>query len=223
MIARVFTGLVWAAVLATAGYWGWRLWAPPATATGAVPAGEAVPFAQADLGRLLGALPATAAAAPVEPDVATRFRLSGVVASRAPAAGTAASAPASPGVAVLAFDGRLARAYQVGDKVGAGWVLQAVSARSVTLAHADGAGSFTLAVPPRSGEGALPGSAAPGAQPPAPAPVTSLLRPRPAVPPPPPQAEPVPGQEFVDTPDQGQNVDQSAVPAEPVEPDEQVR
>lgn len=150
---------VWAAVAGSAVFWGTRLLASPT----AVPAHAsiAVPsaLAGADLSRLLGAEPApppiAPAAAPVAPAEAARFQLLGVVAAR--------QAERSQGVALIAVDGKMPRAYRVGSVVDGAWVLQAVQSRAVQLGPRGGAAAVSLELPalppPSTGvPGALPGS-----------------------------------------------------------------
>lgn len=159
MLVRLVTVIVWSAVLASAALWGWRVLAKPVAPPAHVLGLDKTPFQAADLTHLLGAPPAAQAAeVAAEPEAATRFRLSGVAAARAR---SATGTSTGPGVAVLAFDGRPPRAYQVGDKVGAGYVLQAVGQRSATLAAADGASAFTLNMPSRNGAAAAPPTALP--------------------------------------------------------------
>lgn len=134
---------VWAAVAGSAVFWGTRLLASPA----AVPAhaSVAVPTAAAgaDLSRLLGAEPApppvAVAAAPVLPVEASRFQLLGVVAAR--------QAERSQGLALIAVDGKMPRAYRVGSVVDGALVLQAVQSRAVQLGPRGGAAAISLELP----------------------------------------------------------------------------
>ena len=155
--------LIWAAVAASAVYWGLRLFTHPTP----VPAGAAVANAPSpaagNLARLLGMPPvqavAVAAAAPVD----SRFRLVGVV---APRIGQAS------GLALISVDGKPARAVGVGREIEPGLRLLAVSQRQAELGVTGSAPALTLALPAlaeanrgRPGEaGALPG-AGPGAGP----------------------------------------------------------
>lgn len=89
--------------------------------------------------RLLGVLPASSAA-PVAPEAASRFALSGVVAD-----------PSRQGAALIAIDGKPPRPFRVGSKVGDNYVLQSVGLRSATLgAQVDGPAAFTLQLPVRA-------------------------------------------------------------------------
>lgn len=89
--------------------------------------------------RLLGVLPASSTA-PVAPEAASRFALSGVVAD-----------PSRQGAALIAIDGKPPRPFRVGSKVGDNYVLQSVGLRSATLgAQVDGPAAFTLQLPVRA-------------------------------------------------------------------------
>lgn len=149
--------VLWAAVAASAVYWGLQLFVPgtPAPAHAAV-AGMTTP-PRGDLTRLLGAdvAPAVAAA----PTPSARFHLIGVVAPRSAAA-------AREGVALIAVDDKPARAYRVGSVIEGNTVLQAVRARGATLGPQGGPANLSLDIPPPApaATGALPGV---GAAPPA--------------------------------------------------------
>jgi general secretion pathway protein C len=124
--AFVAAFMIWAAVAASAVFWALRLWstpiATPAHATVVAGAGAH----QGDLARVLGSDAAkptgAAAAAPAD----ARFKLVGVVAPRAPGSGV-------DGVALIATDGKPAKAYRVGSAIDDGLVLQAVQTRAATL------------------------------------------------------------------------------------------
>ncbi|WP_260396770.1 hypothetical protein [Variovorax sp. KBW07] len=89
--------------------------------------------------RLLGVLPASSTA-PVAPEAASRFALSGVVAD-----------PSKQGAALISIDGKPPRPFRVGSKVGEGYVLQSVGVRAATLgAQLDGPAAFTLQLPVRA-------------------------------------------------------------------------
>lgn len=161
MWARWTTFLLWALALGTAVFWGLRLSAQgtpvPAQATVAQPGAGF----RGDLSRVLGVdtpAPAPAAAeapAPVAADA--RFQLVGVVAPRA---------GGREGVALIAVDGRPARAYRVGNVVVDGQVLQSVSLRGAMLGPRGGPAQVALNIPPppEPARGTLgdPGSPAPG-------------------------------------------------------------
>lgn len=131
--------LIWAAVLATAAYWGLRLFtrATPVpenavVATAAAPSG-------ASLARLLGTPPPqpVAEAAPVVVD--SRFRLLGVVAPRPGQAN---------GLALISVDGKPARAVAVGREIEPGLRVLTVGHRQVELGAMRGTPGITLALPP---------------------------------------------------------------------------
>ncbi len=142
MLAKTSAFLIWAAVAASAVFWGLHL-------TGSAP--EAPPHAQpapvatvvrSDLGRLLGpdpVLPSAAAVAPQAVAQQGRFQLLGVIAT-----GTAGRA----GWATLAVDGKPPRTFQVGSVVDGASVLQKVGARGVEIGPRGGAPEVTLQLSP---------------------------------------------------------------------------
>jgi general secretion pathway protein C len=165
MSSRLVAMAVWAAVAASAVFWGYRLFVKPA----AVPPQASVAVAGAptvgsDLTRLFGA------PAPVEPppsDAAppadARFKLVGVV---APVAGQRS------GLALISVDGRAARAVGIGGVVDGDLAVVSVSHRRVELGVRGGGGTVALELPalPEAARG-TPDSAAAGVPPmPAPAP-----------------------------------------------------
>ena len=177
------TGL-WALAAGAAVFWALRL-ASPADAVAAA-ASMPRPSVSADtdaVARLLGVLPASNTA-PVAPEAASRFALSGVVAD-----------PSKQGAALIAIDGKAPRPFRVGSRVGHNYVLQSVGLRSATLgAQADGPAAFTLQLPvraPISVSSAAPGLPSVVSPPPAamtaPPPATM---PAMAAPPPLPQSQP---------------------------------
>lgn len=127
MPARFAAFVIWAAVAASAVFWALRLWsAPIATPSYATVVATAGAF-QGDTARVLGsdAAPATPAVlAPAPADA--RFKLVGVVAPRVPGG-------AAPGVALIATDGKPAKAYRVGSAVDGELVLLAVRTRAASL------------------------------------------------------------------------------------------
>ena len=136
MSSRLLSLLIWAAVAASAFYWGLRLLVKPIPVPGqALIASVAAPLG-GDLSRLLGTPPAQplAAAAPAD----SRFKLIGVV---APRAGQAS------GLALISVDGKPARALAVGREIEPGLRLLAVSQRQADLGAAAGAASVTLVLP----------------------------------------------------------------------------
>jgi general secretion pathway protein C len=183
MVARLSSFVIWALVGAGAVFWGLRLavHAPPAPRH--VVASADGPAAGGDLTRLLGAPPVAApvAAAPA-PEASSRFRLLGVVAPKRGHDGR--------GVALIAIDGKPARAFPVGATIDGDLVLQSVSLRTAAIGPAQGAQMVVLEVPklPAPNTGSLPPAGAPVG----PAPVAAPL---PVVAPPallPPAVQPLP-------------------------------
>jgi len=178
MLARLCAFVIWALVAATAVFWGLRLFvAAPSAPAHTVPVGEAAVL-RGDLSRLLGAAPVALAAAAVSapPEAASRFRLIGVMAPRA----AAASAAVGAGVALIAVDGKPAKAYAVGARLDGEVMLQSVSLRAASIAMGPGQAPvlLELAPLPPPATGSLPDLLPPAAQAPAP-----------ATPPPPPLAQ----------------------------------
>ena len=175
MSARWWAFGVWAAVAACAAYWGLRLFVPsrPVPADAVVAPAAASP--RGDLARLFGAdaQPQSAEAAPAP--TSNRFQLLGVVAPRPDGA-------AREGVALIAVDGKPARAYRVGAPIDGDPVLQSVRARGASLGPAGGVVQVSLEIPP-------PAAAATGVLPPAagapavPSPAGPAVVPAPALPP----------------------------------------
>ena len=81
---------------------------------------------------------AASAAPVVAPDVAARFKLTGVV---------AAGRREGAGLALISVDGKPPRAYRVGERVDPQLVLQSVALRSARITAADGAPALTLELP----------------------------------------------------------------------------
>ncbi len=158
MLTRWCTFLVWAAVAASAVFWGLRLGVQGAPAPGHAGLATAQSVARGDLSRLLGAEAAAPEVAPVAVAVADpRFQLLGVL-----------SAPRTraeqEGVALIAVDDRPPRAYRVGMVVDGDTVLQAVHARGASLGPRDGLVRVALELPPPApaATGNLPGAASGG-------------------------------------------------------------
>ena len=112
MPARLSAFVIWALVAAGLVFWGYRLLG---AADGACPPTcRPSPRALAlrgDLTRLLGAAPAPQSVAPAPVAESSRFRLLGVL---APVAASGAAGQSTAGVALIAVDGKPARAYAVG-------------------------------------------------------------------------------------------------------------
>lgn len=143
MLARLCAFVVWALVAATAVFWGLRLLVhAPIAPAAAVAVGDAAAV-RVDLTRLLGAVPVAAAPAAAAVEASSRFRLLGIMAPK-----RAAAAGRARGVALIAVDGKLPKAYSVGSALDADLVLQSVSLRSAAIGPARGGPTVTLELPP---------------------------------------------------------------------------
>jgi general secretion pathway protein C len=165
MPAQLSAFVIWALVAASATFWGLRLLVrAPAAPVHAVSVGDAT-SARGDLTRLLGAPPVVANAAVAAPQLSARFRLTGVMAPKP---------PGTHGVALIAVDGKLPRAFKVGAPIDGELVLQSVSLRTAAIGPVQGSPAVVLELPP------LPppatGTLAPTSGP-APPPATSVLMP----------------------------------------------
>jgi general secretion pathway protein C len=179
MVSRLAAFVIWAAVAASIVFWALRLWAQPI----AVPAHATVVATaggfKGDVGRVLGTdapiAMASMAAAPVQAD--SRFRLIGVVAPRA-------SSAQAEGLALIATDGKPAKAYRVGREVDGELVLLGVHARGASLGPRGQPAQIDLQLPalPPPSTGTMPGSAG----------IMPLPRPALPLPPRPPPIQPAP-------------------------------
>ena len=201
MLARLSAFAIWALVAATTVFWGLRLLvrAPSAPAY-AVAVGDAG-AARGDLTRLLGAAPVNLPAPAVAPEASSRFRLLGIMAPKYSSGPVGAH-----GVALIAVDGKMPKAYPVGSHLDDDLVLQSVSLRTASIGRGQGAPAITLELPPpaAAATGTLPvgGTGAPSGGPVARPPVQAApmqaapqFSPVPQFAPqgPPPQALPQPG------------------------------
>jgi general secretion pathway protein C len=145
MVSRWLGALVWAAVAASAVAWGLAIFVQPPAAPREARVVDATLALRGDVTRVLGvdAAPAPAAAdeAPA-PVLDARFQLVGVVAPRGSEAGR------REGVALIAVDGKPAKAYRVGATVEGQTVLKAVRARGAELGPRNGAPTIALEIPP---------------------------------------------------------------------------
>jgi general secretion pathway protein C len=156
MVSRFAAFVIWAAVAASMVFWALRLWtqpiAVPAHATVVATAGGF----KGDVGRVLGpdapVATVSVAAAPVQSD--PRFRLIGVVAPRA-------SSAQAEGLALIATDGKPAKAYRVGTQVDGQLVLLTVHSRGASLGPRGQPAQVDLQLPalPPPATGTMPGSA----------------------------------------------------------------
>lgn len=142
MLQRGFTFFVWAAVAASALFWALKLVVKAPQAPPQVQVAGSTVAAGTDLSRLLGVdAPALVATATPEPAADARFSLVGVLSPRAAQA-------AREGVALIAVDGKPARAFRVGAVVDGQNVLQSVNARGAALGPRDGPSLIALRIAP---------------------------------------------------------------------------
>jgi general secretion pathway protein C len=208
MLARITAFIVWALVAATVVFWGLRLLVRPQPAPSyALAVGDAAVM-RGDLARLLGAAPVAASPdAPAAPELASRFKLIGVMAPKPTAVAPAGAR--GPGYALIAVDGKPARAFAVGATLDSGLVLQSVSLRSASIGPAQGTTAVKLELPPlpAPATGTLPPPVDGAAVPVAPRPATAPSPPpqvRPPLPSAPPgQQMPPPGGAPAARPQQG--------------------
>jgi general secretion pathway protein C len=142
MLARLSAFVIWALVAATAVFWGLRLFvSAPGAPSYAVAVGDSNAV-RSDLSRLLGSAPITASAA-AAPVTSSRFRLLGIV---APKYESTEDFP-SHGVALIAIDGKMPKAYVVGSRVDGDMLLKSVSLRTVSIGGSKDAPAITLELP----------------------------------------------------------------------------
>jgi general secretion pathway protein C len=202
MLARLSAFVIWALVAATVVFWGLRLIVrAPAAPAYVVPVGDASAI-RGDLTRVLGAAPVTASAALPLADVNSRFRLLGIMAPKSSSGSVAAH-----GVALIAVDGKMPKAYTVGAALDGDLVLQSVSLRTASIGAGNGAPAITLELPPlaAAATGKLPAGGMGGGAMPVP-PMTAV--PPPSQPPlvpqqMPPQLVPMPPSSVPIRPDAG--------------------
>jgi general secretion pathway protein C len=152
---RLLTALVWALAAASVVYWGSRLMgrraaplAPPALAQ--TPLGDSS-TRQAALARLLGAQPPSGVAPAPASAAASRFVLSGVI----------ATGQAGDGVVLVSVDGQPPRPLTVGTEIAPGFVVQQVSRREAIVG--DGAQQrLVLTLPTEAAASAAAPPASPG-------------------------------------------------------------
>ena len=133
--AAFVTALVWALAAASIVFWGLRLLAPPETVPPPAVAVQPLPAPDsAAVARLLGAQAPRAA---VAPELASRFKLLGVV-----------KGPDGEGAALLSVDGQPPRPFRVGTEVADGYVLRALDRRAAHIGAAGKDGeALTLDLP----------------------------------------------------------------------------
>ena len=167
MSARWWIFLVWALAAASAAFWALKLFVTPPAAPPHTQLADTGGAPRGDIARVLGADPVpvvAAASAAAEPAADARFRLIGVVSPRAPQA-------AREGVALIAVDGKPAKAFRVGAVVDGQQVLHSVNPRGATIGPRGGAALVALQLappaPPATGVPHAPSGAAAPAVPPA--------------------------------------------------------
>ena len=156
MLARLSAFVIWALVAASVVFWGLRLLASaPAAPAYAVPVGDTAAV-RGDLTRLLGGAPVATSNAAAAPEASSRFRLLGIMAPQ--------HAAGANGVALIAVDGKMPRAFEVGSRLDGDLVLQSVSLRTASIGSGQGAPAITLELPPptAAATGKLPVGGAPG-------------------------------------------------------------
>jgi general secretion pathway protein C len=165
MVSRWTALLVWALVAACGVFWGLKLFAQPLTAPPQTQVAAPAVATGGDLSRLFGAEPPppVAAAAPPPPPESSRFQLIGVLAAPSAAA-------QSQGVALIAVDGKLPRAFKVGAVIDGEHVLKSVQPRAVAIGPRNGVATVSLELPPLPPPATgvptpVMGVAAPGAMP----------------------------------------------------------
>lgn len=159
MYARLSSFVIWSLVAATLMFWALRFVAQPLQAPAyAVAVSTAAPM-RGDLTRLFGAAPLMAIATEAAPEAPSRFRLIGVMAPNS----RRDDADAPYGLALIAVDGKPAKAFAVGSTLDSNLVLQSVSLRTASLGPAQGARSVLLELPalPAPSTGVLPAPGSP--------------------------------------------------------------
>jgi general secretion pathway protein C len=172
MFARLSAFVIWSLVAATAVFWALRFAAsPPPVPAYAVAVGKSV-VVRGDLTRLFGAPPRLVASSGATVEAPSRFKLVGVMAPKSPAA----QAEPGNGVALIAVDGKPAKAFAVGARLDSNLVLQSVGLRTASLGPAQGARSVLLELPALAApnSGVLPPAGAGGM----PVPPATALRPQ---------------------------------------------
>lgn len=212
MAERIAAFLLWAAVAACAVFWGLRVLVTAKPVPSQAAPVSVAAAARGDVVRLFANPAATTAAQPeaVDPGLASRFKLIGVV---APKAGS------EQGIALIAVDGKPPRPYRVGARLDRGLVLQSVATRSAAIGPVEGATAVRLDLPPPQAATTgslppLPSNDDPGVLPRQPSAATPQAAPvQPQVPPPaPPQAQQPPTQAPSQPQVQGQPIAPVIVP-----------
>lgn len=142
MKVRLIAFVIWAAVAATAMFWILRLGvSSPSAPAHTVAVGPAA-APRGDLTRVFGAAPVAVAAGPnavAQTPLSSRFKLLGLAAPR--------QGGDRNGLALIAVDGKPARAYAVGVAVDGDLLLQSVDPRSARLGVRGAPAQVTLELP----------------------------------------------------------------------------
>lgn len=161
MSSRWWSFAVWALVAGSALFWGLRLFVKAPQAPAQTTVAELGAGARGDLTRVFGPDPvAVVQAAEPEPVADARFQLIGVVSPR--------GGDSIQGLALIAVDGKPAKAYRVGSVVDGQTTLQSVRPRGAALGPRGGAVQVALEIAPpaAAATGSLSGPAGPTATPP---------------------------------------------------------
>ena len=144
MGSRLASFAVWAVVAASAVFWALRMFAAAPAAPAHTVAVSATATPRGDLARLFGAeAPSPAdpgAVAVAAPELASRFKLVGLAATR--------TSGSREGLALLSVDGKPARPFRVGQSVADSLVLLSVQGREVQLGAAGGDAQLKIELPP---------------------------------------------------------------------------
>ena len=163
-IARRAAFFAWAAAAACVVFWALRIGVAQSGLPPDVQPVSSAGVLRGDLTRLLGVGPAELAEAPAPSALASRFKLVGVMAPKPRVNAPANSALANPaqGIALIALDGKPARAYRVGARVDGELVLQSVAQRSAQIGAANGGVALRLELAPLPAPttGSLPSASA---------------------------------------------------------------
>jgi general secretion pathway protein C len=142
MLSRWWSFAVWALVAGSALFWGFRLFVKAPQAPLQTTLADLGTGARGDLTRVFGPDPvAVVEAAAPEPVADARFQLIGVVSPRG-------AGDSSQGLALIAVDGKPAKAYRVGSVVDGQTVLQSVRARGAALGPRGGSAQVALEIAP---------------------------------------------------------------------------
>jgi general secretion pathway protein C len=157
MFARLVTALIWVLVAASGTFWGVKLFAHeaamPAQSAAASSSSPSLP-GTSDVARLLGAITLDTGSSDQAPALKSRLRLVGVIPTQRGGAS---------GIALIAADGKMARAFRVGASVDGAMVLQSVAFRSANIGPAQGSPAVVLELPsvPLPSSGLSPSQSAP--------------------------------------------------------------